>query len=93
MIDDLVEKAGKLCAHTTCGEMCDAVALVREAHKRGVAVGEKAFGGCHNCYGKGYSTVLQFAEGGGSRTKLEVMRYCWCARGIQLSAQVRAKVV
>lgn len=42
---------------------------------------ERAFGGCHNCYGKGYSTT-QF---GGKTFSLI---YCSCARGKQLERLV-----
>lgn len=55
----------------------------------------KAFGGCLSCYGKGYFTVLQFAQSyedfGGEKTKrvkLPTMRFCDCERGKQLKELV-----
>lgn len=54
----------------------------------------KAFGGCTNCYGKGYATTIQYAQEGmpdfgeddGQRLKwkLPEMRFCNCARGRDL---------
>ena len=52
---------------------------------------EKAFGGCLNCYGKGYCTTLEFANLSadffGDETKvyeLPEMRFCKCDRGKEL---------
>lgn len=60
------------------------------AYEAGKKDAEKAFGGCKNCYGKGYTTILQYIEGGhGSdyrRNKMPLMRFCRCARGKQLRA-------
>ena len=51
----------------------------------------KAFGGCRNCYGKGYSTVIEneisHADFIGDKTsvrELPPMRFCKCDRGEQL---------
>lgn len=50
----------------------------------------KAFGGCTNCYGKGYSTVKNFTVGHedfggeGFRRENSPMRFCTCDRGEQL---------
>lgn len=49
----------------------------------------QAYGGCTNCYGKGYSTVEEFIEGGHGnsyrRTKLNPYRPCEkCDRGKQI---------
>lgn len=61
---------------------------------------EKAYGGCHNCYGKGYATVNDAWHGydtdqdigspggyvsGGDRN---AMKFCSCDRGEQLRAQL-----
>lgn len=58
----------------------------------------KAFGGCKNCYGKGYATVLQFAEAGmpdfdsddvrNKRWKLPEIRFCSCGRGKELKKRL-----
>ncbi len=64
---------------------------------REVEKAEKAYGGCHNCYGKGYATALDFTHGedtdwdiGGRGQVIHyqnpVMRYCTCNRGEQLRA-------
>lgn len=51
---------------------------------------EKAFGGCKKCYGKGYSTVLDWNKGaddfGGEGFELQndVIRPCSCDRGKQI---------
>lgn len=56
---------------------------------------EKAYGGCHSCYGKGYSTEahaeIAYADfgdelGGDSQHKTERLRmnFCKCPRGKQL---------
>lgn len=59
---------------------------------------EKAYGGCHNCYGKGYATVKSQIIGYGTdgdiggyegkykRDNPVQMNYCDCERGIQLEA-------
>lgn|ERR1700743_1514308 len=57
---------------------------------------EKAYGGCHNCYGKGYATELQ--QPGGTATDGDIdgpegpwkgqqhieIHYCSCSRGSDL---------
>jgi hypothetical protein len=54
---------------------------------------EKAFGGCKKCYGKGYSTVIDFttshADFIGDKTYSKPnnpMRFCSCDRGNQLKS-------
>jgi len=54
---------------------------------------EKAFGGCKNCYGKGYSTVKDFTTAhadfiGDKKSSIEnnPMKYCSCERGKQLES-------
>lgn len=60
---------------------------------------EKAYGGCRKCYGKGYSTVIEYASGfdtdqdiGSNRGKIKyqkpIIRYCTCDRGKQLNGHV-----
>lgn len=45
---------------------------------------EKAYGGCHNCYGKGYATKQDFVSGGGKKWRARPIVYCKCDRGLQL---------
>jgi hypothetical protein len=70
-------------------------AILAELHKR-----EAAYGGCHNCYGKGYATVNDRWAGydtdqdigspGGyvSGGDANAMKFCTCDRGRQLKAMV-----
>ena len=51
---------------------------------------EKAYGGCHSCYGKGYSTRLEgyswsgdFEDTSGSKQEYEMV-FCSCDRGKEL---------
>lgn len=89
-----ITMATMLCAHKTCAEVCENVALMNEVREHGVKETEKAFGGCKNCYGKGYNTVMQFAAGGSGKTavhkKLPIMRFCRCERGTQLAAALES---
>lgn len=57
---------------------------------------EKAYGGCHNCYGKGYATVadgiIGYDDFGGEGFKTPItakMKFCSCERGKQLEAALR----
>jgi hypothetical protein len=49
-----------------------------------------AFGGCTDCYGKGYATVREVASGHDEYTgqeyneQLPLIRFCKCDRGMQL---------
>lgn len=72
--------------------------VASQAHQRGVEETEKAFGGCKNCYGKGYRTALEFAQShadfgdeGIERWKLEEIRPCKCERGKQIE-KILAKI-
>lgn len=65
---------------------------------------EKAYGGCHNCYGKGYATVNDRWSGNGSDGDIggfeghvsggnpNAMKFCTCDRGKQLEALITTKV-
>ena len=60
----------------------------KSGYDAGYKDASKAFGGCNLCYGKGYSTTLEWIEGaedfggdGTPRTKLPVVRPCRCERG------------
>jgi len=53
----------------------------------------KAYGGCTNCYGKGYSTTIEFAQSfpdfigdKGYKSQKPMMKYCDCERGKQLQS-------
>lgn len=52
---------------------------------------EKAYGGCHKCYGKGYSTVIEGTEVMNHNYHYHTVRpykqvkYCSCDRGKQLA--------
>jgi len=45
---------------------------------------EKAFGGCKNCYGKGYATITMYAIGRNYQQKMPEMKFCSCERGKEL---------
>ena len=55
---------------------------------------EKAFGGCHKCYGKGYATVRaglrSYRTPPNTNVKTRI-KYCTCDRGKQLSELVGGK--
>lgn len=56
-----------------------------ESWRRGYLAGVAEFKDiCLKCRGKGYGTSLEFAEGGGKRWRLPVIKYCECSRGQQL---------
>lgn len=71
-------------------------AAERRGYEKGIVETEKAFGGCHKCYGKGYSTVRYVKEGfddfGGegfispSRTNIHS---CSCDRGKQIDSLIK----
>ena len=46
---------------------------------------EKAYGGCHKCYGKGYSTYTMEQNNQGPR---QLINYCDCSRGEQVKVLV-----
>lgn len=49
----------------------------------------KAFGGCTNCYGKGYATVKNISVGRGYFVEADPVRPCTCDRGKQIKKWVR----
>lgn len=55
---------------------------------------ERAYGGCYNCYGKGYSTVNYIEQGfddfahEGYKLDKHVMKFCGCSRGKQLEIEL-----
>ena len=92
-IADLVEK------HFPKGEckergqamvlVAEILPLISDAKKEA----EKAYGGCHNCYGKGYATTIDyltsfpdFIGDKGFKRQNDLMRFCNCNRGKQLEA-------
>jgi len=60
---------------------------------------EKAFGGCHYCYGKGYGTQTAYMHGRGEADmgnsdvvidkKLPTIKFCTCERGKQLKKLIK----
>lgn len=66
------------------------LAFIENVEMTAVERTEKAFGGCKNCYGKGYATVLDHS--GNARIgywKNEKVRTCDCERGKQLAEVLR----
>ena len=54
---------------------------------------EKAYGGCHNCYGKGYSTGAAIWTAKGKKWgDTNQMKFCSCDRGKQLEAHTQSKL-
>lgn len=47
----------------------------------------KAYGGCTNCYGKGYATQSSRASGRGISWDTSGIKFCECPRGQQLKAE------
>jgi hypothetical protein len=63
--------------------------FVTHVYTQAVEQTEKAYGGCRNCYGKGYSTEMQGGVTAGRYTvsgPKRVMNMCTCERGKQLQA-------
>jgi hypothetical protein len=63
----------------------------RKGFQVGYEEASKAFGGCTNCYGKGYATTIDFSGGSGDFPgdpeffkQNPIMRFCDCGRGHQL---------
>lgn len=57
----------------------------RKGYQIGYDEASKAYGGCTNCYGKGYATVK--VQAGNYRVgfwELPPMKFCSCSRGKQL---------
>lgn len=53
---------------------------------------EKAYGGCHYCYGKGYGTQIASWVGRGYYKKLPTMKFCTCERGKQLEQLLHSEL-
>lgn len=53
---------------------------------------EKAYGGCHYCYGKGYGTQTAAWVGRGYYKKLPTMTFCTCERGKQLEQLLHSEL-
>jgi hypothetical protein len=67
-------------------ELSRVVSKLAAREKALVAEAEKAFGGCKNCYGKGYATTQGFVSGGGKKWQTSPIKYCICDRGKQLQS-------
>ena len=53
---------------------------------------EKAYGGCHYCYGKGYGTQTAAWVGRGYYKKLPTMTFRTCERGKQLEQLLHSEL-
>lgn len=63
---------------------------IREDERQKVEEMEKAYGNCHKCYGKAYSTGTgSFASDG---KPIPIVEYCDCQRGKQLKKFVEEQV-
>jgi hypothetical protein len=60
--------------------------IVEETEKKTA----KAYGGCTNCYGKGYSTSVGSIEA--SKTAFPMIDYCNCDRGKQLRSHLQTVI-
>lgn len=58
------------------------------AQERAIVEIEKAYGGCHNCYGKGYASYLTAHSGRGYYKKVNYPVFCECDRGKQLEKMI-----
>lgn len=72
--------------------------LINEQVAVAVTKTEKAYGGCHICYGKGYATVNDRWAGADEWTgkryetgSRNAMKFCSCERGKQLVAQLKQR--
>ena len=65
--------------------------LHQELHKAREET-EKAYGGCHYCYGKGYGTQTASWVGRGYYKKLPTMKFCTCERGKQLEQLLQSEL-
>lgn len=52
---------------------------------------EKAYGGCRNCYGKGYATQKSEVRARGMRWDTSGIKFCDCERGKQLQQLIERK--
>lgn len=53
---------------------------------------EKAYGGCRNCYGKGYATARVGTSSRYGNATHDTIKYCICERGKQLEALTGKKL-
>ena len=72
--------------------------LINEQVAAAVEKTDKAYGGCHICYGKGYATVNDRWAGTDEWTgkryetgSRNAMKFCSCERGKQLIAQLKQR--
>ncbi len=54
---------------------------------------EKAYGGCHLCYGKGYHTKRVGTSSRYGNVTHDTIGYCSCDRGKQLEAHIQQEIV
>lgn len=76
-------------------EHCYTPAEAKAAIQRLIAANrqetEKAYGGCHRCYGKGYATQKSEVRARGLRWDTSGIKFCECARGKQLELVIAAE--
>ena len=78
--EELRQKVWDVCPRGLLSGDVDAIMqLIKQDRQNTI----KAFGGCTNCYGKGYSTRQAYANGRVA-IPLNPMVYCECDRGKQL---------
>lgn len=71
-----------------------AIGEILEACEAQIQAAEKAYGGCHKCYGKGFSTWRHGETYWGTTHDIRTeMKYCSCDRGKQLEALVNRDLV
>ncbi len=98
MDDDQEEKWFKLIGNEVETVSQDLAAEMYRMADRRVEEAEKAYGGCHNCYGKGYATVNSRWAGSDEWTgerfaggNANDMKFCTCDRGKQLKHLVERR--
>lgn len=111
--DEMREKLwGVLPSYSHSPELCSAnqpcslckrsISAIMQLNNEQVALAlektEKAYGGCHMCFGKGYATVNDRWAGTDEFTgkryetgSRNAMKFCTCERGKQLIAQLKQR--
>ena len=66
------------------GDCIDDIESIIEDHTTKI---EKSYGGCYNCYGKGYATATTWATAKGKKWPTnDGLVFCTCERGKQLES-------
>lgn len=69
----------------------DALKALSTYHQSQMEEVAKAYGGCTNCYGKGYSTYQGEYKARQYRWQDKKMKFCDCERGKQLESQMEER--